>query len=357
MGYCQPATLTLSAFLQKDLMNILVFSTVFYPAIGGLENQTLILIKEFIKYGHRVKVITNQKQLAPLADIEIFDSPSFLKKIKLFMWCDAYYMPNISMKGVWLMFLKPFMSKKKKWIISHNDFYLSNNQSVAVKLKRFAIKFASSNISVSASVADYINTGSTVIYNCYDESVFKLYPEEKRVYDFVFLGRLVSQKGCDVLIKACSQLQEPFTLNIIGTGPEEQKLKEMVEACGLQQNITFLGALSGVKLAQTLNHHFTMIVPAAQNEGFGIVVLEGLACGCNIIASNAAGLVEAVDQFGAIFSMNNVDELAALLKTALQNKQPVLQLSPALQHYLNDHTRSAVSLRYLQQFEASSTGR
>lgn len=41
-------------------MNILVFTTAFYPSVGGLENQTLNLLDEFLKVGHKVKVITYQ---------------------------------------------------------------------------------------------------------------------------------------------------------------------------------------------------------------------------------------------------------------------------------------------------------
>ena len=331
-------------------MNILVFSTVFHPAIGGLENQTLILLKEFIKNGHTVKVITNQKQHLPINDFEIYDSPSLLKKIKLFFWCNAYYMPNISLKGVWLLLFNPILLQRKKWIVSHNDFYLENKVSLKTRLKRFLIKFASGNISVSSSVAGYINTDSTVIYNAYDDSIFKLYPEEVRIYDIVFLGRLVSQKGCDTLIKAVSKLKQPYTLNIIGDGPEKPKLKHLVQELNIKNNVKFLGTIRGVELSKMLNRHKIMVVPSASSEGFGMVVLEGMACGCKIVASNAAGLMEAVNRFGEIFKMNDADELADILtkELALHKGQPVMDED--IKEYLINHTRSVVSDKYLALF-------
>ena len=331
-------------------MNILVFSTVFHPAIGGLENQTLILLKEFIKNGHTVKVITDQKQHLPIKDFEIYDSPSLLKKIKLFLWCNAYYMPNISLKGVWLLLFNPVLLQRKKWIISHNDFYLENKVSYKIRLKRFLIKFASGNISVSSSVAGYINTDSTVIYNAYDDSVFKLYPDEVRNCDIVFLGRLVSQKGCDVLVKALSKIHPEYQLTIIGDGPEKSKLKHLVQDLDLKNRVRFTGTVRGIELAKLLNRHKIMVVPSASSEGFGMVVLEGMACGCKMVASNAAGLLEAINGFGEIFSMNNVDELAAILTNELaqHNGNPVMNTQ--IQEYLANHTRSIVSNRYLDLF-------
>ena len=114
-------------------MNILVFSTVFYPAIGGIENQTLILVKEFVKKGHNVKVLTYQNKKAELPGIEICYAPDYKKFVLLYLWCDIFYMPNISLKGIWLRLFNPH----KQWIISHNDFHFFQKGDIVSKLKHF----------------------------------------------------------------------------------------------------------------------------------------------------------------------------------------------------------------------------
>ena len=103
-------------------MKILIYSSVFYPAIGGIENHTLFLAKEFVRAGHEVKVVTEQPQTGstPLENIEIFHSADKLSQIRLFMWSDIFYMPNITLKGIWLLVLNPL----KRWMISHNDFHI-----------------------------------------------------------------------------------------------------------------------------------------------------------------------------------------------------------------------------------------
>ena len=326
-------------------MNILIYCPVFYPAIGGIENLTLNLMVEISKFGNQVIVITEQKNLedAEYNEIKIFHSPGFLKRIHLFLWSNVYYMPNISLKGIWLLLINPF----KKWIISHNGFYLEDKKNPLISLKLLLIRFASKNISVSESVADNIQIKSEIILNCYNESVFKIYEEVERTFDFVFLGRLVSQKGVDLLIKACHNLKRPFTLNIIGDGPERENLENLVSQYKLNENIKFMGAMVGHDLAIMLNRHQTMIIPSIDKEGFGIVALEGLACGCKIIASDAGRLIEAVNNFGKIFKMGNISELVALMNEGLNQKLNFLPRTQ-INNYLNYHTKGIVAKKYLE---------
>ncbi len=327
-------------------MNILVFSTVFYPGIGGIENQTLLLIKEFVSKGHTVKVITSQMQAAPLKDIAVYYRPGIVKSVQLFLWCTTYYMPNISLKGVWLLLFNP----KKKWVISHNDFSSCNRKGTIPKLKNMANKFCSTNIAVSKSIASYLGPSTAVIYNGYDDCVFKEYKDEIHAHDFVFLGRLVSQKGCDLLIKACGELQRPFRLNIIGTGPEENRLKKLSDSLGLSESVKFEGALVGEQLARALNRCRVMVVPSVRGEGFGMVVLEGLACGCKIIAADAAGLSEAVSNHGIMFPMGNQKELTRLLQESFDCNVTDLSTQEERQAHLRKHSKSVVADNYLKYF-------
>ena len=114
-------------------MKILIYSSVFYPAIGGIENHTLFLAQEFVRAGHSVKVVTeqSQKDSAPLENIEIVHFSDMSGQIRLFLWSDVLYMPNITLKGVWLMGLNPL----KRWIISHNDFHLQHARDLRSRLR------------------------------------------------------------------------------------------------------------------------------------------------------------------------------------------------------------------------------
>jgi glycogen(starch) synthase len=329
-------------------MKILVYSSVFYPAIGGIENHSLFLVREFVKAGHEVRVITEQEQdpAKPLEHIEVLQTPGFFKQLEMFYWSDVLYMPNITLKGAWLLPFHPF----KKWVISHNDFHLQYSNDLKTKFKWFLIRLANRNISVSKSVARFLKVPSDVIYNCYDNDLFRIYEDEKRQYDFVFVGRLVSQKGCELLIDACRKLDRPFTLNIVGDGFETRKLHAKVDDLKLGNHIKFLGFKQGEELARILNRHRTMIVPSLDVEGFGIVALEGLACGCHMIVSDAGGLAEAVDGFGNIFHMGDIEALTGLLKQALNTPYRDIRENEALKAYLDDHSKASVANKYLKVF-------
>jgi glycosyltransferase involved in cell wall biosynthesis len=285
---------------------------------------------------------TNKKE------VKVYYNPNILSLFLLFFWCSVLYMPNFSLKGSLFIPFLPF----KKLIISHNDLYLSNKKSTKIRLKLLLIKLASQNIAVSRFIANCINTKSKIIYNCYDNETFKIYEDEERKYEFVFLGRLVSQKGCDLLIKACKSLKRPFTLNIIGEGPEKKKLEKLVEDLSLQESIHFLGLFEGEPLARLLNRHKIMVIPSSAPEGFGIVALEGLACGCEIIAANAGGLPEAVNGFGKLFTMANEQELEDLLQTALEElgKSAPATLASSLNKYLAEQNKKKVADEYLKLF-------
>lgn len=332
-------------------MQILIFTTVFYPLRGGIENLTLNLCKEFIEKGHEVKVIAYQKQTDALPDIEVHYAPGFAKMRELFLWCQIYYMPNISLKGVWPLLISP----RKRWVISQNDFSLTNKRNMLSFIKLFMIRFASENISVSKSIATSLGrTSSEIIYNCYDNQVFKINPQVERTLNFVFVGRLVSQKGCDTLIRACYDLKLPFKLTIIGDGPEMERLQTMAQQLEIAQNITFTGTLKSTEIAAVLNKHKVMIIPSHGREGFGIVALEGLACGCRIIASDSGGLAEAVGSFGRLFEPGNVHQLNGLLKEALKNINQPDYTPEELAGYLDNYKTQVVAQKYLTVFGSAA---
>lgn len=328
-------------------MKILIYSSVFHPAIGGIENLTLSLAQEFVNSGHEVKVVTEQvqKKNAPLPGIEVVHASSKWAQLKLFFWSDVVYMPNITLKGVWLFLFNPF----KKWVVSHNDFHLINSHGPKARLKNIAIKAAATNIAVSHSVARALTVDSTVVYNCYKDEVFRLYPDEPRNIDFLFVGRLVSQKGCEMLIEACSRLRKPFRLNIVGHGFEYEALNAKVQRLGLGDSIGFLGFMRDEELARTMNRHRVMIVPSMGPEGFGIVALEGLACGCKMVVADAGGLAEAVDGFGEVFPMGDVEALTKLLQRSLDERDSD-PMSNAKVAYLRDRSTRTVAQKYLNLF-------
>jgi glycosyltransferase involved in cell wall biosynthesis len=93
-----------------------------------------------------------------------------------------------------------------------------------------------------------------------------------------------------------------------------------------------------------------MVVPSVQGEGFGMVVLEGLACGCRIIAANAAGLSEAVGSHGLMFEMGNQKELTRLLEESFTYTDLDFASEKNKKSHLIKHSKSVVADNYLKYF-------
>jgi glycosyltransferase involved in cell wall biosynthesis len=257
-------------------------------------------------------------------------------------------MPNLSLKGIWLLFFNPF----KTWVVSHNVWYDGYNSKTEFTAKiKLALLFFCRNISVSKAVAESIPAKSIVIHNAYDRNTFHQNYPTNRSKKLLYVGRLVSDKGVDDLIIAFVQLLTKYptlSLTIVGDGEERIKIEELVNHYQLQSNIELTGTLKNEVLASVMNAHEVLVVPSKWNEPFGIVALEGLACGCKVVCSNGGGLKEAVGAFGFLFTNGKVDELINVIEQALQTTNNNWN---EIDKFLAIHNIEYVAQKYLDVFK------
>lgn len=110
----------------------------------------------------------------------------------------------------------------------------------------------------------------------------------------LFVGRLVYQKGVDLLIRALGSLKDiPWSLNLVGDGPRRADLENQSEALGIRQRINFKGWLNKEALLGEYNQANLFVFPS-RHEGMSNAVLEAMACGLPVIASNISGNEELV---------------------------------------------------------------
>src|SRR5690606_36644541 len=173
-------------------------------------------------------------------------------------------------------------------------------------------KRASKVIVVSNALRQKCAANALVIENPYRTGEFKILENIKRENDFVFLGRFVSDKGAHLAILAIQKLISlgyNTNLTIIGDGPEMENLKQMVNQGGLNKNVIFTGILKGMALVKMLNQYKYILVPSVWEEPFGLVALEGMACGCIPIVSDSGGLPDSVGKAGIVFERGNLNSL------------------------------------------------
>lgn len=337
-------------------MKLLIYSPVFYPSVGGIETVNLLIAQELIRKGYKIIVITttpNPNNDDNQFNFKIERNPGFKKFWEHYKWCDIYIHSVLSLKAVW-----PLLIKKKKWIVIHHScsFYSWDKKpSLSSRLKHFFTKYAN-NITVSNAVGINLKLSNyKVIWNSYNNQLFRCYNLERRK-DFIFVGRLVTEKGVNLLIEAykiyLTTTKRKFNLTMIGDGPEMENLRRLSIAYGINNNISFKGKRTGNDLIQEMNQHSIMVIPSVCKEAFGIVALEGIACGCFCIASDGDGLQEAIGDMGLLFKKGSSKDLAEkMLMAETLNYEPKAHLED-IQAHLSKYTPKTMIDEYINYIQS-----
>jgi glycosyltransferase involved in cell wall biosynthesis len=164
-----------------------------------------------------------------------------------------------------------------------------------------------------------------------DLTRFRPRPEpESEMLRLLAVGRLVEKKGFHVLIAAVAHLKFSFRLRIVGAGPERERLCALIDAHGLNDRITLVGALTHAELPAAYAETHVIVVPSIQDQtgdrdGLPNVVLEAMACARPVVASrlSAIGCAVVHDETGLLVSPGDPYALAAAL--AQLAAQPALR--------------------------------
>jgi len=143
-----------------------------------------------------------------------------------------------------------------------------------------------------------------------------------------------------------------MALAIVGDGPEVASLRNEVQSLGLSSYVTFLGRLDGPELVGELNRSRVLVVPSIVEEGFGLVALEGIACGCRVVASDVGGLREAVGSCGRLVAAGDPKALSRALIEELNHRDSESYRASADKH-LSHHREGLVVERYREILTAS----
>ena len=330
-------------------MHILIRTGPFYPGIGGMEAVIQMLAEEFARAGHQVTVTTSSLNDKPdVFPFRVLRRPSLCRLWLAHREADVVIFGNISL---WWFFMLCLCMRP--WIATHHGWYceLGRPRQWLERLKVALLGFASANVSVSAAVNRFLGNPGIVIPNPFDHETFRLMPEVPRNQDMVFLGRLVSDKGADVLVEALALLKKKGVcpgLTVIGGGPELENLQKQATSLAVEKQIRFVGPRRGEELARELNAHRIMVIPSRWHEPFGVVALEGIACGCVIVASSGGGLPEAAGDCGVTFPNSDTHALAERLAEVLTRPELVERLRAAAPEHLARHNRVHVAGAYLE---------
>ncbi len=140
-----------------------------------------------------------------------------------------------------------------------------------------------------------------------------------------YAGRLVAEKGLRVLMRALEQVRGDFQLVLMGRGPLAAEISAWGAGLPSGQRVHIQATVPHADVPQWMNAMDLLVLPSLTTnfwiEQFGHVLIEGMACGLPVVASDSGAMAQVVGAAGTVVPEGNVPALAAALQQLVDNAQ------------------------------------
>jgi len=151
----------------------------------------------------------------------------------------------------------------------------------------------------------------------------------------LFFGRLIEEKGVDMLIRAAAKLPD-IKFRIVGDGPDIKKLKEL--SIKLEnKNVTFTGSKWSSDMDEEIKRCCFVVVPSLWHENYPYVINQSFAYGKPIIGTNRGGIPEMVSNYerGLIYEATELNDLVTKIKTLWCDSEMIKKMGDNAKKYAN----------------------
>lgn len=324
----------------------------FYPHLGGAEQQALRLAQQLTQRGIHVSVLTRKFNGLPSYEV-IKDIPVY-RHIRILPWGKSFALTY--MLSVFWFLLK----KRHAYDIIHCHLLQGFHSVVAIVFKVLFQKKVVIKVGATGPISDFtmikkiffgefllkrITLADRLVTVCsqsteeahqagfssrqvvqipngVDINYFKVLTPVSGLRTITFIGRLDHLKGVYVLIEALRKLKDDGVdahLNVIGDGPDRDKLQNLSRDVGLNDSISFCGAVE--EIIPYLQKAALFVLPSL-SEGLSNVLLEAMACGLPIVATRVGGNIDLIrdGENGILVEPENSKQLSEAIKKVLQDK-------------------------------------
>ena len=326
---------------------IVINSSILNESPSGLGVYAKNVIQELYKLNKNIRIL----------------SPVEIKGLKVEKITN-YVKPSYKKKGglarlLWTQLVLPFKVKKNdllyhpfqyisllcraKQVITIHDFIPLHYPEVAQHqnkyyrfLMPFLLKKAYKIVCISENTKkDLLNfykvdeSKVSVIYNGYDSELFNTNNVNKIVlkkykinYNYIIIvGASYYHKNIEIALKAIKDIEEECKLIIVGKDSDYiLKLKNLVNELSIEEKINFIGYVPDEDLPSLYYYSKAFVYPTLY-EGFGLPILEAMACGTVVITSNNSSLPEVYGEAALVFKNNDIEDLKEKIVLALTNEK------------------------------------
>lgn len=169
--------------------------------------------------------------------------------------------------------------------------------------------------------------------------------QNRKLPNLIFIGKIDERKNILALARCAVKLSNRFEkMTIVGTGPLESELKEIIART---PNIEFIGPIPNAEIADYLANSDLLVLPSLF-DGWGAVVNEALAQGTRVLCSNRCGAETLLDgeKRGGIFSLDKDSDLEAQLSYWIANGPISSEERAEISHWANQNISGEAASTY-----------
>lgn len=383
---------------NRNKLNILMITPFFRPNIGGVETHLDDLCRYLQAKGHSIFVITYQplttkskgSAMERQTNIEIrritWFGYNLFNKLENYPLLEFLYLAlPLYLKTLWFMIrngksinvihthgliaalvgrLIGVVFKRRMVCTIHTIYYL-HKKPLLRRIFSWILEAYDKVLFVSKGIkcefmAYGLDPNKTKVFTYWaDKSRFK--SQEKQVCKHIvgwegkfvclFVGRLIREKGLDVLVEVARKTGKDIFFAVITSGKYEEFLRMIGE--GLPKNIIYVGPVEYSKLNVYYSAADVLIVPSQVREGFARVVIEAALCGTPVIASKIGCLPEVVNsEIGELIDPPTADQFARRIEYYFYKRDTLAILSESCNKYaLVNFTEDEASIVEQSYFE------
>jgi len=372
-------------------MNLLLINYEYPPIGGGAATATYHTAHELVKQGHQVVVLsTNYQKLSGWMDergVKVyrcwafrkyrdhstvleqlsfvisatFVLPSILKKYQIEGMIVYFSLPNGPL-GLWGKILKktPYVISLRGGDVPGVETSIKGLHYFLTPIRRLILKHSLAIVANSQGLKQASQQIDpfpvSVIPNGVNIDFFRPNAHNSPNFQFLFVGRFHEQKNLFFTLEQLALLRKnsdlPFEFHIVGDGPLKNSLQTYANQLNLNSIIQWHGWLERSKILE-LYQHSNCLLNLSLYEGMPNVVLEAMACGLPIIASNVIGNDAVVQdgKTGYLVDLKNTSQLQEILLSLLDKPKLAKQLGFAGRDWVvKTFSWAKVAKEYVQLF-------
>jgi glycosyltransferase involved in cell wall biosynthesis len=156
-------------------------------------------------------------------------------------------------------------------------------------------------------------------------------PKDENLFKILSVGYFIERKGFEYLIRAMSYVLRKHSnvkLTIVGSGPLEKKLKDLLKELKLEDKVKIIKNVSDQELLNLYNSSNLFVLPSiidsqGNTEGLGLVLMEAMACGLPVIGSNVGGIPDIIKDgdTGLLVEEKDVDGLSRTILDLIKDEE------------------------------------